>query len=235
MDSATSSSAVDEATDSRVPLGLLASIGHELRTPLASIRGFLETLLDGECDASTARRFLETARRETLRLGRLVDGLIEFSPLDLSAERCAPCDVVEQIGATVEMLRPIAAARRVAISAQLPETMVARVDADACVHALTNLIENALKHGKERGKVALSCAREGAFVAVAVDDDGAGIVPETRGSIFAMGVRGRAASCAGSGIGLAIVKAIAERAGGGVRVEPSQLGGARFVVRFPAG
>ncbi|HEX3458068.1 MAG TPA: histidine kinase dimerization/phospho-acceptor domain-containing protein, partial [Candidatus Baltobacteraceae bacterium] len=65
--------------------GVLATVGHELRTPLTSIRGYVETLLGGELDPSTARRFLETVRRETLRLGRLIDGMLEFSLLDLSA------------------------------------------------------------------------------------------------------------------------------------------------------
>lgn len=236
MDSVTSSCADSAAVDRRATRAILATIGHELRTPLTSIRGYIETLLEGESDPRTMRRFLETARRETLRLGRLVDGMLEFSLLDLATvEHHAVCNAVEQIRATIDMLSPMAAARRVTIRAQLPDAAHALVDGDACVHALANLVENAVKYGSERGTIDVSCVREERFVAIAVDDDGGGIAPEARESIFVMGVRRDAAGRTGSGIGLAVVKAIAERAGGDVRVERSLLGGARFVVRFPAG
>lgn len=214
---------------------MLATVGHELRTPLTSIRGYLETLLEGEFDPRTARRFLETARREALRLGRLVEGMLEFSMLDVSTRQCSPeCDVVEQIRATIDSVAPVAAARRIRISAKLPSSARARVDGDACVHALVNLAENAVKHGREDGAVEISCSCEGPTVAIAVDDDGPGIAPGHRESIFALGVRGPGGR-SGRGIGLAVVSAIAEHAGGDVRVEASSLGGARFVLRFPAG
>ena len=66
---------------------MLATVGHELRTPLTSIRGYLETLLDEEPDPPTSRRFLETARREAMRLGRLVDGMLEFALRSFAARR----------------------------------------------------------------------------------------------------------------------------------------------------
>lgn len=236
MDSDTNSCADDPLRERRIPRALLATIGHELRTPLTSIRGYIETLLEGEFEPATARRFLETARREALRLGRLVDGMLEFSLLDLSAEHHrGRCDVVEQIVATMEMLSPMASARRVTIRTQLPETAFARVDGDACVHALANLIENAIKHGRERGAIDIACVRETPYVAVSVEDDGNGVDERARASIFAMGVRGDTHGRAGRGIGLAVVKAIAERAGGEVYAESSALGGARFVLRFVEG
>ncbi len=116
MGSVTNSCVASGAGDRPIARAVLATIGHELRTPLTSIRGYIETLLDGEFDPPTARRFLETARRETLRLGRLVEGMLEFSLLDLSTgEHPTPCNAVEQIRATIEMLSPMAAARRVTI------------------------------------------------------------------------------------------------------------------------
>jgi len=236
MDSDTNSCADDALPERRIPRAFLATIGHELRTPLTSIRGYIETLLEGDFDPATARRFLETARREALRLGRLVDGMLEFSLLDLSGEhQRGRCDVVEQIVATIEMLSPMAAARRVTMRTQLPEKAFARVDGDACVHALANLIENAIKHGSERGTITIACTRDVPYVAITVEDDGRGIEERARASIFAMGVRGDAKDCAGRGIGLAVVKAIAERAGGDVSVDASALGGARFVLRFLEG
>ena len=98
MDLDTNSCAGEVLVDRRAARALLATIGHELRTPVSSICGYIETLLEGEFDPMTARRFLETARREALRLGRLVEGMLEFSLLDLSAgEDRATCDVIEQI------------------------------------------------------------------------------------------------------------------------------------------
>jgi two-component system, OmpR family, phosphate regulon sensor histidine kinase PhoR len=235
MDSVTNLCAARSDAERPVARAVLATIGHELRTPLTSIRGYIETLLDGEFDPPTARRFLETVRRETLRLGRLVDGLLEFSLLDLAADDHVACNAVEQVRATIDMLSPMASARGVTIHADLPDAAHALVDGDACVHALANLVENAVKYGREHGMVEVSCVREERFVVLAVDDNGGGIAPEARESIFVMGVRRDAAGRSGRGIGLAVVKAIAERAGGDVRVERSPLGGARFEVRFPAG
>jgi signal transduction histidine kinase len=237
MDSVTSSCEGD-ASPSRDQLAraVLATVGHELRTPLTSIRGYIETLLESDFDPATARRFLETARREALRLGRLVDGMLESSLPDFaSAQARATCNVVEQIRATVDLVAPMAAARRATIRTHVPHAAHARVDGDACIHALANLVENAVKHGNEPGTIDVSCHRGKRFVAIVVEDDGRGILPEERETIFALGVRGDAPARPGSGIGLAVVKAIALRAGGDVRVEPAALGGARFVLRFPAG
>jgi two-component system, OmpR family, phosphate regulon sensor histidine kinase PhoR len=227
---------LDELANAIGERAVLPALGHELRTPLTSIRGYIETLLDGEVDAPTARRFLETALRETLRLGRLIDGMLDRSPEGLAASKSVSrCDVVEQIRNTVEMIEPLARPRDVRIRTRLPERAIARIDGDLCVHALANLLENAVKHGCERGIVEISCRRVRARIETLVEDDGAGIESGAAQAVFAVGVRGRAAARGGSGIGLAVVRAIAERAGGDVRVERSSLGGARFVLRLPAG
>ena len=212
---------------------LLATIRHELRTPLTSISGYLETLLDGEeLDAVTTRRFLETAREQALRLGRMVEGMLEFSLLDLSVDTAGWCDVVQEVRACIDAAVPLARERNVAIRVRVPRMLPARVDADACVHAVLNVIENAVKHGRERGTVAVRAARETPFIRIVVDDDGDGIPAHERDAVFTMGARGSAA-VHGSGIGLAVVKAIVTRAGGDVCVDRSPLGGARFVLRFP--
>ncbi len=212
---------------------MLATIGHELRTPLTSIRGYIETLLAGDVDAATARRFLETARREALRLGRLVEGMLEFSMLDLSARaHGAVCDTAQCARAAIETALPLARQRRVALRASLSSPVPARVDADLCMHALVNLVENAAKYCDDGGNVEIGCFRDGDFAMIVVDDDGPGIARDDCEAIFDLGVRA-APSRGGSGIGLAVVKAVADRAGGDVRALASPLGGARFVLRFP--
>jgi two-component system, OmpR family, phosphate regulon sensor histidine kinase PhoR len=225
--------ALERGARERERCDLLATVGHELRTPLTSIRGYIETLLDEDVDRPTARRFLETTRREALRLGRLVDGMLEFSMLDLSTGVSSGCDVVEQIEATVEAIAPLAHERGITIHTRLPRVAVARIEPDACVHALVNLVENAVKYGRDGGRIEVTCVREAPFVCIAVDDDGPGVGSDEWESIFRMGVRGGGACRPGTGIGLAIVKAIVDRAGGDARVVASTLGGARFAVRIP--
>jgi two-component system phosphate regulon sensor histidine kinase PhoR len=226
--------ALERGTRERERSTMFATVGHELRTPLTSIRGYIETLLDEELDPATARRFLETARREALRLGRLVEGMLEFSMLDVTAaDPDSRCDAGEQIRAAIDATIPMAKERNFTIRAVAPDGIEARIDADACMHALVNLIENAIKYGRRGGVVELSCAIDRAWVRIAVDDDGPGIEPSEREAVFRMGVRGsRTAARPGTGIGLAVVEAIVRRAGGDVTAERSALGGARFVVRL---
>lgn len=215
----------------------LATVGHELRTPLTSIRGYIETVLDGdELDPATTRRFLETARREALRLGRLVEGMLEFSMLDLSeCSRQARCDLSEQVRATIDAVLPLARQRGVTIRARLLRSAIARIDGDACIHALLNVVENAVKHGREGGKVTIECLRSDSLLCVYVDDDGPGVAEEERDAIFGLGFRGGSAQQPGNGIGLAVVKAIVTRAGGTVSVGVSPTGGGRFVLGIPEG
>ncbi|MDQ6930709.1 MAG: HAMP domain-containing histidine kinase [Candidatus Eremiobacteraeota bacterium] len=212
-----------------------ATVGHELRTPLTSIRGYLETLIDGGLDRRTARRFLETARGEALRLGRLVDNMFEFSLLDLSCASLGTtlCDLSETVDAACNVVRPLAAARAITVKGNVTSRALVKIDADACLQALINLLDNAIKYGRPGGCVEITISTEGSFVRVLVDDDGAGIEAAEREKIFGLRVRGSRARRPGTGIGLAIVKMIAERAGGEVSAADSPLGGARFELLLP--
>jgi two-component system phosphate regulon sensor histidine kinase PhoR len=222
--------AVERGTRERERYEFLATVGHELRTPLTSIRGYLETLLDGGVDTATARRFLEVARSEALRLGRLVDGLLEFSALDLSAPAFgANTSLVAAVTRAVDALGPAADAARMRVEAVVDAAAVARIDGDLCVHALVNLLQNAIKYGRSGGIVSVVAERCAGLVLVHVDDDGPGVAPADRERIFERGVRvERSQEIPGSGLGLAIVRTIAERAGGSVGVTESPFGGARF-------
>lgn len=220
---------------SRERYEFLAAVGHELRTPLTSIRGYVETLLDEEVDAATSRRFLETVRREALRLGRLVDGMLDFSLLDLSAAAApASTNVAEAVAAAMDALAPLAGARGVRFARTGASSAYARIDEDTCVHALRNLIENALKHGRCGGLVVVSVWDDAPWITIAIDDDGPGVPPDEREQIFVLRVRGNGARTQGWGIGLALVKRIVERVAGTIAVSRSPLGGARFMLRLPA-
>jgi signal transduction histidine kinase len=228
--------ALERGARERERYEFFSTIGHELRTPLTSIRGYLETLLEQDVDSRTARRFLQTARREALRMGRLLDGMFEFSLLDLSGEALIgqTCAVKPQIAQACEVVRPLASARAMTVELTGEANPCAAIDADACLQLLVNLLDNALKYGRDGGLVRVEARAADGEVAIRVDDDGPGISPAERESIFGLRVRGASASARpGTGIGLAIVKMIAERAGGSVRIADSPLGGARFEVTLP--
>jgi signal transduction histidine kinase len=227
--------ALDRGARERERYEFLATVGHELRTPLTSIRGYVETLLDDELDAATARHFLEVVRNEALRLGRLVDGMLDFSPLDLSV---APLPGATDMGAAaeaaVEALAPIAREAKIGVAIEREDGALARIGADACMHVLLNVIENAIKYGGPDGRVRVTVERVDPFIRTVVDDDGPGVAAEEYERIFERRARGGGSGCrSGSGIGLAIVRAIVERAAGTVRVDRSPLGGARFVISLP--
>jgi signal transduction histidine kinase len=228
--------ALERGARERERYEFFAAIGHELRTPLTSIRGYLETLIESEMDAATARRFLETAQKEALRMGRLIDGMFEFSLLDLSADALGgrDCRIDERLELACEVVRPLARSRGIRICCATSQAVHAAIDADAALQLFVNLLDNAIKYGRDDGSVHIEAVTTPADAIVCVDDDGPGIAPSDRESIFGLRVRGsEAGSRPGTGIGLAIVKMIAERAGGSIRVCESTLGGARFEVRLP--
>jgi signal transduction histidine kinase len=229
--------ALERGARERERYEFFAAVGHELRTPLASIRGYLETLLDGEIDVPTSQRFLHTAQREALRMGRMIDGMFEFSLLDLSAGLTATggCDVAEQLALACDAVAPLARARGMTVERNACTRAAAAIDPDPCLQLLINLLENATKYGAEGGAIAVQVHARGEKVLITVEDDGPGIRARERASVFNLSVRGKdAALQRGAGIGLAIVKLIAERCGGSVAIADSALGGARFDVILPA-
>ncbi|HZO94534.1 MAG TPA: HAMP domain-containing sensor histidine kinase [Candidatus Baltobacteraceae bacterium] len=228
--------ALRRGAQERERYAFFSSVGHELRTPLASIRGYLETLLDGEPDDATRERFVRIAYNESLRLGRLIDGMFEISLLDLHGVRDvrASARVARAVRAAVDACSAEAAERSVSIAADEPDDELAvAVDVDRLTLVLVNLVGNAVKHGRPRGGVFIGVhVAETRTVCITVDDDGPGIGVDLRDRLFAFGARGKT-EASGTGIGLALVRLVVERAGGRVDAGTSPLGGARFSVTLP--
>jgi signal transduction histidine kinase len=227
--------ALERGTQERERYAFFSSLGHELRTPLSSIRGYLETLLDDRVDEETRRRFVRIAHGESLRLSRLVDGMFEISLLDLT-ERMplrATGSLAEALRAAVDACAAAANERRIGVATDEPEGVSVALDEDRLTLVLVNLIGNAVKHGRPGGAVFVSVdVSDERAVRVSVDDDGPGVAADECERVFAFGERG-VTDAEGSGIGLALVRLIVERAGGRVQLERSPLGGARFVVTVP--
>ncbi len=228
--------ALRRGAQERERYAFFSSVGHELRTPLSSIRGYLETLLDDRVDEAARQRFVRIAHAESLRLGRLVDGMFEISLLDLSADPVrsgAPGSVSRALQKAVDACASAASERGVGIATDEPDDVIVAVDEDRLTLVLVNLIGNAVKHGRPAGGVFVGVDHGDArFVRITVDDDGPGIAAGERDRVFAFGERGPT-QASGNGIGLALVRLVLERAGGRIELERSPLGGARFIVTVP--
>ncbi|MEA2386667.1 MAG: two-component system, OmpR family, sensor kinase [Thermoleophilaceae bacterium] len=215
----------------------VADASHELRTPLTSILANLELLaaeLEGE-DAEIA----ESALRSSRRMRRLVADLLLLARAD--AGRVAPREPVNA-GAVVREAAGEAAAvahgHGLTVDVQPGAPLVVEAPGDELHRLVLNLIQNALVHTPPGTAVDVHARREGDDVVIEVSDEGPGIPAELRDRIFDRFVRGNGdrsgTNGSGSGLGLSIVRAVAESIGGGVEVGESDSGGARFTVRIPA-
>ncbi len=221
----------------------VANVSHELKTPLASVRMFGEMLLTGRVPSDDKRReYLQIIVGESERLTNLIDNVLDFAKVEggRDAYEFADCDLSEVATRAVDLLRYRAEREGVALRADV-EAAPVMVDARAVELALINLIDNALKYAKGTDRVAVvvrSTAAGGAVLTVS--DEGPGIDPEDQQRIFDRFVRGRGAQAMhvrGSGIGLSLVKHIAESHGGEVTLtSPARTtgNGTVFEILFPA-
>jgi two-component system, OmpR family, sensor kinase len=216
----------------------VADASHELRTPLTSVLANLE-LLSVQLDESDLGDAADGALRSAQRMRRLVADLLLLARTD--AGRVPPraaTDLGEVLTEAAAELEPIATGHTISIEAGRAIVDGTRDD----LHRLTaNLIENAIRHTPPGTTIHASVRADdthggsGGDVELVVQDDGPGISPELADRVFERFVRGGDDRSAGSsGLGLAIVQAVAESHGGSVRLEPGEDGGARFVVRLPA-
>lgn len=214
-----------------------ADAGHELRTPLTSVQAALSTIeRHPTMDPATRAMMVEDALGEQRRLVDLLDGLQALARGDANAVDHADVDltdVVARVVGSAEERHP-----DVRIDLDLPRAEVTVHGWESGLHSLAgNLVENAIRHGRPGGHVAvaLSAGDRRAGPVLTVDDDGPGVPATDREQIFVPFSRLPDTACAGSGLGLAIVAQQAGHHGAAVHVEDAALGGARFVVAFPPG
>jgi two-component system OmpR family sensor kinase len=210
----------------------VADASHELRTPLTSVLANLE-LLEDELTGEQ-RETAASALRSSRRMRRLVADLLLLARAD--AGRVAPhmpVDLSEVVTDAAAELEPVAGGHEISVSAPAG----ARVDGarDELHRLVLNLMENALRHTDPGTAVEATVERRNGQVVLAVEDDGPGIPDDQREKVFERFYRGSGEHSGSSGLGLSIVRAVAESHHGSVRLEePLDGRGARFVVRIPA-
>jgi two-component system phosphate regulon sensor histidine kinase PhoR len=222
----------------------VANVSHELKTPLALVRMFGELLLLDRVKSDDKRKqYLQIIVGESERLSALIDNVLDFAKVERgkAAYEFVPGDLGAIVARAVEVYRYRAEREEMEVDLVIePDLPGARVDARAIELAVINLLDNALKYAKEGGRIDVSVTDGHGVVEIRVEDHGPGIAKLEQEMIFERFVRGTAASARrvrGSGIGLALVKYIAEAHGGRVRVvSPIRDGGTgtAFVFAVPA-
>jgi two-component system phosphate regulon sensor histidine kinase PhoR len=219
----------------------VANVSHELKTPITSIKGFVETLRDGALDdRPQAERFLGIVARHADRLHAIIEDLLSLSRLEQGTEiydiprtEAAMTDVC---GAAMLDCAAKATARQVTIESSCPPDLRARVNAPLLEQALVNLLENAITYSNAGSTVWLTACQAGETLSIDVRDEGIGIPPEHLSRLFERFYRvdkARSREHGGTGLGLAIVKHIAQVHGGQVTVTSTVGQGSTFTMRLP--
>ena len=217
----------------------VANVSHELRTPLSLIKGYTETLLDGAKDnPEVALKFLQTIDRNAERLKLLIEDLLTISELESGRMRLQLQALTLQpfVAKLVEDFKPRASSRSVRIVNEMPE-LSAHADPNRVGQVLSNLVDNAIKYGRNEGTVTIRGRLAGdGMIELCVADDGPGIPADAKERIFERFYRvdkARSREQGGTGLGLSIVKHIVQSHGGKVWVESEPGAGSRFFFSLP--
>lgn len=215
----------------------VANVTHELKTPLTSISGFIETLQAGAInDPEISGRFIDIIAIETERLKRLIDDILTLSDIENRNQvNKTRINVKNSVESTVSFLKPIADERKIVLISEVVEDMVIEGDEDRFRQMLFNLTENAIKYSNESGRVWITGKTEEECNIISVKDEGIGIPAEHLDRLFERFYRvdkSRSRKVGGTGLGLSIVKHIAVLFGAKLEVESEVGKGSEFRVIF---
>ncbi len=225
----------------KVRKDFVANVTHELKTPVTTIRGFIETLRDGAAEEPEQReRFLDIVSRQVMRLESLIGDLLSLARLEHeggvavgSREQQPLLSVLEQV---VALCQPQADARKVALVVECDEALQASVNAPLLEQAVLNLVDNAIKFSEAGGNVTMAASADDEATTIRVTDEGAGIEPVHLSRVFERFYRvdaGRSRQQGGTGLGLSIVRHVALLHDGSVDVESTLGRGSTFTIRLP--
>jgi two-component system phosphate regulon sensor histidine kinase PhoR len=216
----------------------VANVSHELKTPITSIKGFVETLLEGAIlDPEHAGEFLKIIGRQADRLGAIIEDLLSLSRIEQEAEQgkihLAGRKIKSILKAAIQACNTRSEGKKIDVSLTCPEDLRARVNGPLLEQALINLIDNAVKYSDPGSSVAVEAGKDNGQVVIKVKDQGVGIAQEHLPRLFERFYRvdpSRSRKVGGTGLGLAIVKHIAQAHGGKVGVESTPGQGSTFAV-----
>jgi signal transduction histidine kinase len=215
---------------------LVTDVAHELRTPLMAIQSTVEAMIDGVFEPDAQR--LETLNSEVRRLSRLVDALLKLSRLENRANpvEFSRVDLVELVGKVVATHQAYVEESGLEFVYQHDEAVIVYGNADMLRQATANLVSNAVRYTPEGGTIKVSVVQGDLMGKIVVQDTGIGFTAEEAKNVFSRFWRadaGRTRESGGLGIGLSVVKEIADRHNGWVRAEGRPNEGARFTIYIP--
>lgn len=220
----------------------VANVSHELRTPITSIKGFIETLLDGaSTDVETAERFLRITLRQVNRLDAIIADLLTLSRIEKGVDgrsvRLQRDSIGHVLEAAVEMCAHKSGEKGVRVALQCEDGLEAEINATLLEQAVINLVDNAIKYSPAEGEVLVEASQEEDRVIIQIRDQGCGIEARHLPRLFERFYRvdkARSRELGGTGLGLAIVKHIALTHRGSVGVESTLGKGSTFSIVLPA-
>jgi len=219
----------------------VANVSHELKTPITSIKGYVETLQEGAIDdTENAPKFLEIIFKQADLLDALIDDLLSLSKIEQGAEQ-GEVHVAEEpvrriIEAALEAHEAKARDRRIQVTLHCEVDVVVKANAQLLEQAVGNLLDNAIKYSEPGCSVEVDVIQGNGEVTITVSDCGSGIAPEHLPRLFERFYRvdkGRSRELGGTGLGLAIVKHIVQAHGGDVTVESAPGKGSAFTIHLP--
>jgi len=236
---------LDDVTDlrrlERMRSDFVANVSHELKTPITSIKGFVETLLDGGLDnLDDARRFLGIVAKQADRLNAIIEDLLTLSRIEQDEQArdglLAPGSLLPVIQSAAQFCTGAADSKDIRISISCPALLRTRINGPLLEQGITNLIDNAIKYSDRGSEVRVEVGESRREITIAVIDQGCGIPDEHLPRLFERFYRvdkARSRQMGGTGLGLAIVKHIAQTHGGRIDVESRPGVGSTFRLSLP--
>jgi signal transduction histidine kinase len=215
---------------------LVASITHDLKTPLTAIALNTELLESDGRLAEAGSHPVAAIRRSADRLANLVDDLLALARVEEGADQVAEVDLVSMLRDACDHVETDARQRGIVFDLDTPDELLVKVDQNALARVFANVVANAVKFSPPQGRVGLCLARTDGGIELQCADEGVGIPPERLATLFDVPRRAadvRTADVPGSGIGLAICQRIVSRMGGSISVESTPGQGSTFTVRLP--
>jgi len=219
----------------------VSNVSHELKTPITSIKGFIETLKDGaHNNAKDRKRFLDIIATHSDRLNSIIEDLLSLSRIEqIEKEQRVPTEnlalhPVLKSAATMSQIS--AREKNITIELNCPEDLKAGINPPFLENAITNLLDNAIKYSDEGSKVMLDAQKKSTEIVISVIDFGCGIPKEHIPRIFERFYRvdkARSRKLGGTGLGLAIVKHIVKAHSGDIQVQSEPGKGSTFSIHLP--